>query len=397
MQAPPPKYLTPEELRKPLPTKKEDVMAALEESPFGALICTDKDAMDRQKGILVDVLRQLTMNLLRGLTISHISLPVKIFEPRSTIQRLVDLFSHAPTYLSKAAEISDPLERMNLVITFSIGSMYLLTSQLKPFNPILGETLQAELPDGTEIFCEHTSHHPPISNFLMHPKDKSYEFWGYYEFTGSMAANSLRACQKGPNNIRFADGHHIRFSLPDYKLGGTIKGDRTIEPVGSMVFEDLTYNNKAVIIFSTYKKEGWWHVVESGRKDEFFGKVYKAEPINVRISNKHFYSKHSKEIKDLSELKDVVEELYPISGSWLRSLKINEQTYWDIEESKPQRQIPVIDGVLPSDWRFREDLLWLKYNNMRIAHNWKVRLEEQQRHDRRLRQAKEQERIRGTA
>lgn len=42
--------------------------------------------------------------------------------------------------------------------------------------------------------------------------------------------------------------------------------------------------------------------------------------------------------------------------------------------------------VLPSDWRYREDLIWLKYKYLKIAHAWKVRMEEQQRFDRKQRQ-----------
>lgn len=38
----------------------------------------------------------------------------------------------------------------------------------KPFNPILGETWQATLPqDGTQLFVEQISHHPPVSAFQM--------------------------------------------------------------------------------------------------------------------------------------------------------------------------------------------------------------------------------------
>lgn len=144
---------------------------------------------------------------MKGLTITHISLPVKIFEPRSTLQRIVDLFSNAPNFLNRAAETDDHLERFKLVIANAVSSIYLCCSQMKPFNPILGETLQGTFEDGSEIYCEHTSHHPPISNFLMHPKDqKGYVFWGFYEFVGSMSGNSLRAGQKGPNNIKFDDG-----------------------------------------------------------------------------------------------------------------------------------------------------------------------------------------------
>ena len=94
----------------------------------------------------------------------------------------------------------------------------------------------------------------------MHRPNKEYEYWGYYELTGSMSANSLRAGTKGPNNIRFADGHHIRFTMTDFRLGGTIAGERTIEPVGNIYVEDLTNNIKAVVKMNTYKKTGWIRV-----------------------------------------------------------------------------------------------------------------------------------------
>ena len=72
---------------------------------------------------------------------SHISLPIKIFEPTSTLQRIADLWTFAPIYLKKAAKEEDHLERLKLVITFTISSIYLCCSQLKPFNPLLGETM----------------------------------------------------------------------------------------------------------------------------------------------------------------------------------------------------------------------------------------------------------------
>jgi len=40
----------------------------------------------------------------------------------------------------------------------------------------------------------------------MQPEDSSYEFYGFYEFTGSMSANTLKSGLRGPNNIKFADG-----------------------------------------------------------------------------------------------------------------------------------------------------------------------------------------------
>lgn len=103
-------------------------MKGLVEPPYGGLVCTDEEAMERQKGVLVDVVKQLAVTLLKGLTISHISLPIKIFEPRSSIQRIVDLWSFAPKYLKEAAMMTDHLERLKHVIAFSMSSLYICTS-----------------------------------------------------------------------------------------------------------------------------------------------------------------------------------------------------------------------------------------------------------------------------
>ena len=353
--------------------------------------------MERQKGVLVDVVKQLAYTLLKGLTIAHISLPIKIFEPRSSIQRIVDIWSFAPKFLREAAATKDHLERFKAVIAFSLSSLYICTSQYKPFNPILGETLQGTFSDGTQVFCEHTSHHPPVTNFHMQPEDGSYDFWGFYEFTGSMSANSLRSGLRGPNNIRFQDGQHIRFKSVDFKLGGTVMGDRTIEATGHIVFEDLTNNRKAVIIFSTYKKTGFWTKKESGRKDEFTGLIYQCEPIiNPAATSKLLYGKNATDITDLKQIKDIVRPICEIQGSWLQSLRIDGRKYWDIDADTPFRQIPAMgSSVLPSDWRYREDLIWLKYNYMKIAQKWKFRMEQQQRHDRHLRLKRQEERAKG--
>jgi hypothetical protein len=56
-------------------------------------------------------------------------------------------------------------------------------------------------------------------------------------------------------------------------------GDRTIEAAGSITFEDLTNNVKAVIIFSTYKQSGFFKKSESGKRDEYIGIIYQCDPI----------------------------------------------------------------------------------------------------------------------
>ena len=86
----------------------------------------------------------------------------------------------------------------------------------------------------------------------------------------------------------------------------------------------------------------------------------------------------------VKQIQDDAEEIYcELEGSWLRELKIDGEEWWHIDDPvlRPQRHIP--DRVsLPSDWRYREDLIYLHRGNMKMADKWKVRLEVQQRLDR---------------
>jgi hypothetical protein len=115
-------------------------------------------------------------------------------------------------------------------------------------------------------------------------------------------------------------------------------GDRTIEATGSVWFEDVTNNFKAVIIVGTYSKTGFWRKTESGKRDEFVGLIYESLPCeNFEASSKILFSKHAEEIKDLKNIKDMVKPICDIKGSWLKDLIIDGEKYWDINEDVPFR------------------------------------------------------------
>ena len=48
-----------------------------------------------------------------------------------------------------------------------IGGLRRQTSTLKPFNPILGETYQAQYSSGLQVYAEQISHHPPVSSWQV--------------------------------------------------------------------------------------------------------------------------------------------------------------------------------------------------------------------------------------
>lgn len=60
-------------------------------------------------------------------------------------------------YLKKAALTADPIERMKHVLTFYISNLFIsptLTQCRIPLVPIVGETLQREMPTGERLYCE---------------------------------------------------------------------------------------------------------------------------------------------------------------------------------------------------------------------------------------------------
>jgi hypothetical protein len=57
---------------------------------------------------------------------------------------------------------------------------------------VAGETFQANLDDGTEIFLEQTSHHPPASNWEVFGPNHAYHFWGYGEWAASCTGNTIK-------------------------------------------------------------------------------------------------------------------------------------------------------------------------------------------------------------
>ena len=69
----------------------------------GGFQCVDVDVLNRQKGLMTDVIKQVIVCVLKRQPISGISLPVRVFEPRSQIERMLDIFGFSPIYFKRAA------------------------------------------------------------------------------------------------------------------------------------------------------------------------------------------------------------------------------------------------------------------------------------------------------
>ena len=91
-----------------------------------------------------DLVKQLGQSITNGGSITKISIPVHVAEPRSYLERITDGWCYAPIFLNKAAELDDPVERMKNVMAFAVAGLHnTATIPKKPFNPILGAEVAA--------------------------------------------------------------------------------------------------------------------------------------------------------------------------------------------------------------------------------------------------------------
>lgn len=99
---------------------------------------------------------------------------------------------------------------MKLVICYCTANFYINSNVLQlriPLNPILGETLQRELPTGERIYGEQISHHPPITAFQVYGKNDEFHHYGHYQYKGWLnGLNSIGGNKQGTETLKFADG-----------------------------------------------------------------------------------------------------------------------------------------------------------------------------------------------
>lgn len=128
---------------------------------------------------------------------------------------------------------------------------------------------------------------------------------GYYEITGKteIRNNCLVSGFRGPTNVIFKDGQHIRFGVPSFRLGGLVGGERSVQLIGSCTFEDLTNHRKAVILNSTYRAN--WLGGYTGNKDELEGVIYNSKQLTGDAKSiKNNYSKDIKFVTDIESPTD---------------------------------------------------------------------------------------------
>eukprot|EP00195_Chlamydomonas_chlamydogama_P002345 CAMPEP_0202921140 /NCGR_PEP_ID=MMETSP1392-20130828/77235_1 /ASSEMBLY_ACC=CAM_ASM_000868 /TAXON_ID=225041 /ORGANISM="Chlamydomonas chlamydogama, Strain SAG 11-48b" /LENGTH=373 /DNA_ID=CAMNT_0049614687 /DNA_START=173 /DNA_END=1294 /DNA_ORIENTATION=- len=328
-----------------------------------------KEQLKNQRAQLWQWLKSVGSNMFReGINLTKVSLPVCLFEARSFLERITTNWEYQDLLVA-ASTCADPVERMKYVVAFAIGGLSRQISFHKPFNPILGETYQSVFPNGVEVYCEQTSHHPPVSSWqVVDPKGK-FTFYGNANWTAGIKGNSVKGRQTGVNCVHFSkDDATITYELPGLTVKGVLWGQRSIKYGGEMKFRDVKNGLECDVQVDPQPQQGW--VSSWFRSKKSAG--YKPDLIRGTLKKG-----------------DTV--LDTCTGNWLHFLewehgldKGRTKRIWDIRHT-PFSVAKPVDNPLSSDARHRNDVVFLKAGDQPKAQEWKHILEETQRKDRKLR------------
>ncbi|XWS63757.1 hypothetical protein CRYUN_Cryun06bG0129300 [Craigia yunnanensis] len=105
--------------------------------------------------------------------------------------------------------------------------------QCKPFNPLLGETYEADYPDkGLRFFSEKVSHHPMI--VACHCEGRGWKFWADSNLKGKFWGQSIQLDPVGVLTLQFEDGETFQWSKVTTSIYNIILGKIYCDHYGTM-------------------------------------------------------------------------------------------------------------------------------------------------------------------
>ncbi|XP_010933694.1 oxysterol-binding protein-related protein 2A isoform X1 [Elaeis guineensis] len=168
------------------------------------------DPIEKEKG--VSLWSMLKDNVGKDLT--RVCLPVYFNEPLSTLQKCFEDLEYS-YLLDRAYEygkMGNSLMRILHVAAFAISGYASSDGRhCKPFNPLLGETYEADFPEkGIRFFSEKVSHHPTL--IACHCEGKGWKFWGDSNLKSKFWGQTIQLDPVGVLTLEFDDGEVFQWS-----------------------------------------------------------------------------------------------------------------------------------------------------------------------------------------
>ncbi|KAI3777316.1 hypothetical protein L1987_47116 [Smallanthus sonchifolius] len=190
------------------------------------------DPIEKEKG--VSLWSMIKDNIGKDLT--KVCLPVYFNEPLSSLQKCFEDLEYS-YLLDRAYEWGkrgNSLMRILNVAAFAVSG-YASTEgrNCKPFNPLLGETYEADYPDkGLRFFSEKVSHHPMI--VACHCEGTGWKFWGDSNLKSKFWGRSIQVDPVGVLTLKFDDGEVFQWSKVTTSIYNLILGKLYCDHYGTM-------------------------------------------------------------------------------------------------------------------------------------------------------------------
>ncbi|KAI4336492.1 hypothetical protein L6164_015014 [Bauhinia variegata] len=174
-----------------------------------------------------------------GKDLTKVCLPVYFNEPISSLQKCFEDLEYSDL-LDRAyvwGKMGNSLMRILHVAAFAVSG-YACTDgrSCKPFNPLLGETYEADYPDkGVRFISEKVSHHPMI--VACHCDGNGWKFWGDSNLKNKFWGRSIQLDPVGVLTLEFDDGEVFKWSKVTTSIYNLILGKLYCDHYGTMRIE----------------------------------------------------------------------------------------------------------------------------------------------------------------
>ncbi|KAF8086360.1 hypothetical protein N665_0628s0011 [Sinapis alba] len=316
-----------------------------------------------------------------GKDLSGVCLPVYFNEPLSSLQKCFEDLEYS--YLIDRAlewgKQGNELMRLLNIAAFAVSG-YASTEgrQCKPFNPLLGETYEADYLDkGLRFFSEKVSHHPMI--VACHCEGQGWNFWGDSNIKGKFWGRSIQLDPVGVLTLKFDDGETYQWSKVTTSIYNIILGKLYCDHYGTMRIKGggnyscrLKFKEQSVIDRNPRQVHGFVQDNRTGEKVAILiGKWDEAMyyVMGDPTTKPKGYDPMTEAVLLWEREKSPTKTRYNLSPF---AISLNEITPG------------MMDKLPPTDSRLRPDQRHLENGEYEAANAEKLRLEQLQRQARRL-------------
>ncbi|XP_012087153.1 oxysterol-binding protein-related protein 2A isoform X3 [Jatropha curcas] len=235
------------------------------------------DPVEKEKG--VSLWSMIKDNVGKDLT--RVCLPVYFNEPISSLQKCFEDLEYS-YLLDRAYEYGkegNSLMRILNVAAFAVSGYASSEGRhCKPFNPLLGETYEADYPDkGVRFFSEKVSHHPTL--IACHCEGRGWKFWGDSNLRTKFWGRSIQLDPVGVLTLEFDDGEIFQWSKVTTAIYNLILGKVYCDHHGTMHIQGnrqysckLKFKEQSILDRNPHQVNGFVEDVSGKKVAQLFGK-----------------------------------------------------------------------------------------------------------------------------